>query len=622
MRIFISTVLLILQFTPLFLRAENDTTKINPVHPPSVTRFFNQNQFEHPDSTFSINNSLYDLQKYIPKNTLGNTGLPVHDLQYQPFFTSTGFNYYRNNYGSYFFSPYRLKFFDTRTPYTDLLYVIGTKKEQMFRMTFSYNVKKNWNVSADFLRIRSEGNYLRQNTNDNSLALSTNYRSSNNRYWLLSSLIYNSYKNAENGGITSDSSFLVTGNAAITSPDVNLTAAKKNVGNANIFLKQLINFGRHSEDTAQKNMIIPESRLILTSSLDGNYFKYNDDNPTVDYYSTIYYDSIVTADSTFFYKIDNELSWKRLDNLKHRGVTDQAGFGVSLRHQYGSVWQKRSDTVISNLLGGAEIYNTYSANYFWWNLSAHYAFNGYNKGDYDATAVFKKDSKDSLNSLILKAESVLKSPDFIYEFYRSNHFSWDNNFGKTQKNAAEVSFILRKFDLEVSASYSAYTNVLYFDNYALPRIYDGTVPVLSAALKKDFVFYNWHLNNKVVYQQVPDSSVIRVPELILEHSLYYEHDLLKKALRLQIGAAVFYTSSFYADAYMPATGQFYLQDERKYGNYPFIDFFINAQIKTVRIFIKVDHLNSGWNGNNYILTPGYPYAGRTFKFGLSWKFFD
>ncbi|MCW3104406.1 MAG: hypothetical protein JWO09_2846 [Bacteroidetes bacterium] len=622
MRSIISPVLLILLLTPFFLRAENDTTKTTPGNPPSITRLFNQNQFEYADSTFSINSSLYDFQKYVPKNTLGNTGLPIHDLQYTSFSSSLGFNYYKNHYDYYSFSPYNLNFFNTRTPYTDLFYVMGTKEEQFFKFTFSYNVKKNWNITADFLRIRSGGNYLRQGTNDNCAALSTNYRSGNNRYWLLSAVVYNSFKNTENGGIADDSMFQDFGNNDKKLLDINLNSAKKSVANGTIFLKQILNFGRHSEDTAQKEVIIPGSRLILSSSVDGNYFKYEDENPSAGYYSHIFIDSLKTTDSVFHYKIENELSWKRVDNLRHRGIIDQAGFGLSLRHQYGYVWQQKSDTVFNNLIAGAEVYNTYSRNSFWWRVSGHYVIDGYNRKDYNAEAVIKKQSKDSLNSITLKLESVVKTPDFIYDFYRSNHFVWENNFGKMQKNAAGLSFIMKKIKLAASVTYSVYTDIAYFDNYAMARMYTGTVAVLSAAVKKDFTFYNWHLNNAVIYQQTPDSSVIRLPQFILEHSLYYEHDLLKKALRLQVGASVYYTSAYYANAYMPATGQFYLQDEKKYGNYPFIDFFVNAEIKSVRVFIKVDHLNSGLSGNTYVLTPGYPYAGRTFKFGVSWKFFD
>lgn len=622
MRIFISPVLLIFQLIPFLLQAQNDSTKI--ISPPSITKYFDQHQFEYADSAFSIDNSLYNFHKYIPKNTLGNTGLPIHDLEYNPFSSSPGFNFYKNNFSDYFFSPRKLKFFNTRTPYTDLFYVAGTKKEQLFRMTFSYNLRKNWNITADLFRTRSVGTYLRQNTNDNSLALSTNYRSNNNRYWLLAAITYNSYKNAENGGITNDSIFQGHGTIDTRLLTVNLASAKRNTGDGAIFLKQILNFGRRSEsaDTALNNRIIPSYRLILNSSIDGNYMKYEDDNPQSGFYSNIYNDSTKTADSTFYYKVENELSWKRIDNLKHRGVLDLLGFGLSVKHQFVDFWEKGIDTVFNNLGGGAELYNTYSKNSFWWHLSGNYIIDGYNKNDYNGSLIITKQSKDSMNKLSLHLESLLRRPDFIYNFYSSNHFAWINNFEKTQKNTAEIFFLMKRYKLQAKASYSVYTNVLYFDNYAIPRIYKGIIPVFSASVKKDFTLLNWHLDNRIVYQYVPDSTVVHVPELILEHSLYYEHDMFKKALHLQIGAGVYYTSAYYADAYMPATGQFYIQDQKKYGNYPFIDFFINGQIKTVRVFFKIDHLNKGWNGNNYLLTPGYPYAGRTFKFGVSWKFFD
>jgi hypothetical protein len=126
----------------------------------------------------------------------------------------------------------------------------------------------------------------------------------------------------------------------------------------------------------------------------------------------------------------------------------------------------------------------------------------------------------------------------------------------------------------------------------------------------------------VRYQYVPDLVVIRLPEWFGNMSLYYEGSLFKKAMFLQIGASVFYSSDYYANAYMPATGQFYLQSEKKYGNYPYIDVFLNVRIKTVRVFIKVDHLNSGWSGSNYMLAPHYPMNDRLFKFGVSWRFWD
>jgi hypothetical protein len=116
--------------------------------------------------------------------------------------------------------------------------------------------------------------------------------------------------------------------------------------------------------------------------------------------------------------------------------------------------------------------------------------------------------------------------------------------------------------------------------------------------------------------------VIRLPDFVLQHALYYEKDVFKKAMRLQVGLQFRYITGIYSDAYMPATSQFFLQNNRKVGDYPYVDFFINARIKMVRIFLKVDHLNAGLSGTGYSNTPGYPWNGRAFKLGVSWRFYD
>jgi hypothetical protein len=91
---------------------------------------------------------------------------------------------------------------------------------------------------------------------------------------------------------------------------------------------------------------------------------------------------------------------------------------------------------------------------------------------------------------------------------------------------------------------------------------------------------------------------------------------------MQIGFELFYNSAFYSNAYMPVLGEFYIQSQRMYGGYPMVDFFLNMKIKIVNAFFKIEHLNSGFSGNNYMLTPHYAMAPRTFKFGVSWKLFN
>ncbi|HEY0029300.1 MAG TPA: putative porin [Bacteroidia bacterium] len=586
------------------------------------TSFFTENQFGFADSAHFIDESLSGFQNYLGRNHLGNSGLAFNDLLLRDLNGKAEFNYFKNNYLPYFYTPKSLKFYDTHSPYTDLLYVIGSKKEQDFKMTFSYNVKKNWNITADFFRIRSEGFYLRQNTNNNFIAFSTNYKSKNNRYYLLGGVMYNFVQNFENGGIADDSVFENEVGADKRLIDVNLTFAKRSLLNRSVFLKQYINLGLKSADTSANAAVIPNSQLVLTTLADDYLMKYEDENPLSGFYSNIYNDSSRTFDSAYTFKLENELTWKRIDNGKHRGFKDLLGLSLSVKDQFVNVKQREIDSTFNNVIAGFSLYNTYSTRRLWLVLSGKYALTGYNQDDYGVEGSIRKGIKDSLTDLSIHFSSKLQEPDFIYQHYSSNHFKWNNDFEKIQTNRVGLNFSMKKYRLSVGADIIEYSKPVYFDNYGIAKQYAGSVAVASAHLKKNFTFFNWHLDNTIHYQNVPDSVVIRLPELVLEHSLYYENDLFKGAMHMQIGASVFFVSEYYANAYMPATGQFYLQSDKKYGNYPFVDFFINARVKAVRVFFKIDHLNSGWSGTNYMMTPHYPTNDRAFKLGISWRFYD
>lgn len=597
-----------------------DTLKIPQSQ--SRTLFFNSGQFESLDSFNFITNYLNNFQNYLSRTHLGNYGMAIQNIFSPVLIDHFGFQYNRNYFQDYSFTKKNLLFYNTRTPYTDLLYIIGSKKEQSFKMTFSYNVKKNWNVTANFFRIRSEGFYLRQSTNDNFISLSSLYKSENNRYNLLFGVMYNYVQNLENGGISEDSIFENGANLDKKLLNVNLTSARRSHLNRSVFVNQYINFGKRSNDSLSNRVIIPNSYIALTTSFDDNLVKYIDESPLSGFYSNIYYDSTRTYDSTYNLAFENELSWKRLNNKKHRGFIDKFGVGFSIKDQFILIKQREVDTTYNNIIVGAELFNTYSDHKFWFKLEGKYAVAGYNKDDYSVIASIKKRLFDSLTFLTLNVSSKFQMPDYIYSRYSSNHFKWENSLNKITENASGLIFSMKKYKFSVGINYKTYTNPVYFDNYAIARQYIGSIGIFSSSLKKNFSFYNWHLNNSIDYQYVPDSTIIRLPEYILEHSLFYENDLFKGAMRLQIGASVFFVSNYFANSYMPSTAQFYLQNDKEYGNYPFVDFFINARIKNVRVFFKIDHLNSGWMGNKYQMTPHYPMNDRAFKLGVSWRFFD
>ena len=75
------------------------------------------------------------------------------------------------------------------------------------------------------------------------------------------------------------------------------------------------------------------------------------------------------------------------------------------------------------------------------------------------------------------------------------------------------------------------------------------------------------------------------------------------------------------NAYDPALAEFYIQTNRKYGNFPRFDFFVDGKIRTMRIFLKLEHFNASLSGYNYYSAPNYPYRDMIFRFGVVWNFF-
>lgn len=609
--------ILFLFFVHFFYAKADDSLKV--VNKPLPLKYWTVSQFEHRDSISYLYNTLKSQHNYLPRNTFGNSGLAFNDFIYNnplPF----GFNYSKNYYRNYYYTPYSINFYNTRIPYTDLLYVFGSQKEQFFKMAFSYNILKNWNFSANFTRVNCLGYYQRQRSDVTCFSISSNYRSRDNRYMLLISGALNSVKAEENGGMAKDSAFF----AGRISYEPTLKEARTFRVNRNVFIRNYLNLGHQENDTMP---VQTTSRFILTSVYDENALKFTDSNPRSKYYNHIYFDSTKTHDSVNIFKLENELAWKRVDNLKHRGILDMIGVGVGIKHQYMNIDYRQSkerqlDSTINNFLASAELNNLYSKNNLYWKFSILYGLKGYNREDYEGSGTITKVFRDSLSRISITAKAKAYAAPFMYNLYLSNNFSWLTNFEKPTEQTLEANLFLNKFDLNLLVNFTNYTNVLYFDTLAVPRQHKGTIPMLSVALTKNFEIFNWHLDNQVRYQQVPDSSVIRVPEFILQHALYYENDLFKKAMRLQIGVQVMYNTAYYANAYMPATGQFYIQNVRTYGNYPILDFFLNFKIKAVNAFFKIDHLNSNFSGYSYMLTPHYILNQRAFRLGVSWKFWN
>jgi hypothetical protein len=92
---------------------------------------------------------------------------------------------------------------------------------------------------------------------------------------------------------------------------------------------------------------------------------------------------------------------------------------------------------------------------------------------------------------------------------------------------------------------------------------------------------------------------------------------------MQVGVDGRFNTAYYAPSYNPALSVFYNQRDIEIGNYPYLDAYVTAKWKRMRIFLKYQHLNKGLFGNGqYFTVAGYPQNPGMFKLGISWGFYD
>ena len=156
-----------------------------------------------------------------------------------------------------------------------------------------------------------------------------------------------------------------------------------------------------------------------------------------------------------------------------------------------------------------------------------------------------------------------------------------------------------------------------------PHVTDSPVEIKYIEYQGALHYNKWTLDLRARIQEPgATESYYNLPKAILRSTLYYSTDLFEKAMFAQIGVKAHYFDAFYADAYHPVLGEFYVQNEKMIGGYPLVDVFINAKVRTMRLFLTYQHVNSSVSNNDYFAAPNYPYRDGVVRFGFVWNFFD
>ena len=204
-------------------------------------------------------------------------------------------------------------------------------------------------------------------------------------------------------------------------------------------------------------------------------------------------------------------------------------------------------------------------------------------------------------------------------------YNWQNDFKNQQTKQLAIALKSKKYG-SLQLDYNTIGNYLYFaKNEAAavkPFQHGGTLNYVRAKFSNEISYKRFALNNTILFQSVLDGEeVLNVPQLVMRHTFYYSNEFFKKALFLQTGVTLSYFSSYTMNAYDPLLAEFYTQNTTEIGDFPRIDFFINAKISQARIYLKAEHFNSALTGYDYYSAPNYPYRDFTIRFGIVWNFF-
>ncbi len=565
--------------------------------------------------------------------SLGNVGAAVMPLNYfkRPSWQNFSF---LEVWAPYILQPKDVLFYNSKMPYSRLSYQMSGQsrfEEQLFEFVLSHNISPSTSANFVYSSESTRGMYMNQSTLDRNL--SVNIAHTGKRYAIHGGYIFNRGSIEENGGVKDDREILDTVSSSPDQVAVNLNDSR-NYYNGNTFWYTQsygIPLRAQSEDelTIQK---IPSVYVGQSLNYTQFYKIYSAESDTA-LYDTYFINPDMTFDSMAQGRLDVN-AFVQLQPYNRDGALGliSAGVGAEFDSYYGEV----VPTQYNEEFGAGGKFSTNStyiygdlqgqvSKYLKWNAALKYYLTGHRSADMDlkgniSLSAYVKERPITLDASVKVA---LESPDVWEQNYFSNHYGWSNSFSKENIFATNAKLSIPSINLFAGFDYSLTTGKIYYDAQSLPAQYDDPLSVLAVYLQKDFKFGGLHLNHRLLAQVSSNQEVAPVPELSAYLSYYYQFFVTRNVLEMQIGVDAHYNTSYYGFGYNPALGKFYNQREKELGGYPYLDAFVNAKWKRMRIGLKLQHFNANMSNNrNYFQVLHYPQNRMMFKIGISWSFYD
>ena len=612
-------------------------------------------------------------------STLSNTGLAHKSMRFN-YLHQVGFDMTLPTFSAIMQNESSLVTYMSVLPYSEIRYVMTTAdKEQHLNVKFGRQFSPRLFVSFAFNSDFSPGVFKNSRTLNNYFWLNAHYFTENKRYGISAYYYRNKLEMGENGGIVNDESYIShteTDNSVI---NVNLSSATNFVVSSGIGFEHYFNLLPQKtvvtkqetnpiENDSITTISLPNDSLSMdtlsidTLSIDSiknienhdvviqetkvrkftlgrichsfsylnNKLYYNESSPTVAFYQP--FDTLLdvtkSTDTTLVRAIRNTLKWNSLGYQKYN---DDIPFYLYAGLSHGFYKVKHFDylkgeTVLSRnyqqlSVNGGIIVNLFKST----RITGHGELItlGYQIGDFDLRGQWKQfigTTSKNWGYATFDAEIKRQSANWFEERYSSNHFRWENDF----KAATYLTFNL-KYNYKtycIGVRQTSIANLIYFGTDARPAQNDGMFSIREAYFSFYQNLWRFEFEGFASLQKSSNEEVMHLPLLQGRLRIGYSQPIFRKAATLHPCITVRYFTKYYADAYMPATRVFYLQNEVQIGNFPFIDLSLAIKVKKAHIYLVYSNMFLLTGNYNSFIAPHYPMRDSRFFIGVNWRLFN
>ncbi|MCH5228751.1 MAG: putative porin [Muribaculaceae bacterium] len=589
---------------------------------------------------------------YVTTGNLGSEGINMIFFERQPRYTF----FFRDALDVWLPSFSKQKFYNVYVPSTILQYDFAGSKEthqDLLNVDLMGNVNRRIGVAGKVQYLHSRGVYENQAVKNFSWGLSFYYLG--DRYE--AQAFYNNYFSVlkENGGITNDlyitdPAQVQAGVTSINSKSIptRLNMAQSRMTGDEFYMDHAYKMGYWKtvavNDTLTREEYVPLAKIIYSFDLQHNRHGFNNYNLTEgeEFWAHRFLNPTGTNDNTYMNMMTNSIGIELIEGFRKWvkfGLSAYVSYQVQKYHQttfYNPIDPETADQ-LDPLPEGVYVPESATKNFLWvggrlqkdkgnilrYSADVKFGLIGDGAADLELNGQVSTMIPVRKDSIKISAEGHFwnLSQPYLLQQYISNHFVWNNDFGKTRSYKVAGNLFIPWTKTTLSVGVENLQNYVYFNYASLPQQYGGNVQVFSASLNQELKVGILHWNNTIYYQKTSNSDILPLPELTIYSNLFLKF-IAFKVLKVQFGVDCDYYTAYKSLNYQPATMSFHVQGNRPQyvGNYPFISVYANVRLYKTRFFLQYSHLNQGWFSNNSFLMPHYPMNSRRLELGLSIDF--